>query len=75
MILFRRPWMISKPLSLLQTTAASRRSLRAPLSDASSRRITSDASNSRTGSGASLFAPSVFRAPAQSAKRSKRKEY
>ena len=61
--------MISKPLSLLQTTAASRRSLRAPLSDELSSRTTSDASKSRTGSGASLLAPSVFRAPAQSTQR------
>ena len=64
MILLRRPWTISKPLSLLQTTAASRRSLRAPLSALSSSRMTSEASNSRTGRGASLFAPRVFSAPA-----------
>ncbi len=63
MILLRRPWMISKPLSLLQITAASRRSLRAPLSVLSSSRITSEASNSRTGRGVSLFEPRVFSAP------------
>ena len=66
MILLRRPCMISKPLSLLQITAASRRSLRAPLSVLSSSRITSDASKSRTGRGVSLFAPKVLRAPAHS---------
>ncbi len=57
--------MTSKLPSLAQATATSRRSLRAPVSAAASSRITSDASNSFTGSAASLFAPNVFSAPAR----------
>ena len=59
-----RPCTASKADSRAHTTAASRRSLRAPVSAAGSRRTTSLHSNSRSGSGASRLAPSVFSTPA-----------